>query len=167
MSDPIKVMIDILVPNTSYPVFGGALPEHYDPSVDASGPCYVVTVKGGTPHSEIPYRVYHLMLDCWAGINKFQVCRVAYEQARLALHGLVNTDFGGDGRVITMLETGVGQDQYDQATGWCRNVSTYEMWLTDGPGSPNDYVSPTQTVKQYVDAAIAAEDANDNLWGSF
>lgn len=143
-------------------VFGGQLPEHYNPEVSTAaepsgnGPAITIDVKGGSTHPEIPLQEVDLQIRIWAGINNNYVARAIYSRCFQVLHGLTGVITDG-GMVKRVLATIPGTDLVDSDTGWATIVGAFNMMIMDS-GSYPVYVpiTPTETAAQYTDAAIAA-----------
>lgn len=134
---------------------GGTVPEHFDPKL---GPCIVISVVGGQGHPEITAIMEpRLQLRCWANVNQSQLARQLYLAVYDALHGATNIDLGGYGRLITSQEAVCGQDVTDNDTGWATCLGMFNVAIAAGSsGSITDLINAQgQTVKQYVDAAVA------------
>jgi hypothetical protein len=149
-------------------VYGGQLPEHYNPEVESTaepagdGPAITLIIKGGTSHYEIPMQEVDLQLAVWAGINENQLARQVYERAYQVLDGLCNQNLGGAGRVIRIHANTPAQDNVDPDTGWVMMLSVFGVLIADTGAYPVDVViSPPETAAQYTDAAIAAIDGVD------
>ena len=156
MLDPVQMTISTLLqyaPLTALVganVYGGALPEHYDPT---SNPALVVTPKGGLSHSEMPLLDVDVQVRVWCGINQFVLGRNVYFQVYNALHGVTNVNFGSNGRLVSCLESSTAQELDDEATGWTGLLASYKLiCLQTDPFAPTDLITPTQTVAQYVTA---------------
>lgn len=166
MSDPIKVVKALILANSGVlaltsKVFGGVLPEHYDPSsivgtsTRIDGPAIVLNVIGGTPEPEMPVQKMTVQVSCWAGINQYLAARQVYYAVFAALHGQANLDFGDDGKLLSLLEQTSGRDVVDPDTGWIQVVASFDVQLTGGV-SITSSISANQSVKSYVDSGDAA-----------
>ena len=124
--DAIAMVVSILTTAT-YNVFGGTLPAGWDPSADANGHAFVVTIKGGTSEVEMPIKEFHVQLDCWGGQNEFVSVWAQQSAVSTLLESQDNKDFGLFGYLMTCVEINPGQTMYDQTTGWVRVVSSYTL----------------------------------------
>lgn len=128
MRDAIKVLRQVLLADAgivglAVSVYGGILPEHYDPT---SNPAIVITVKGGSAHSEIPLQNPSVQIQCWSGINEFVLAHQVDAAVFNALHGLTG-DYGADGRILVCLQESIGRDMVDPQAGWVQVVSSYKL----------------------------------------
>ena len=144
-------------------VYGGQLPEHYNPEVSSTaepagdGPAITIIVKGGSTHSEIPMQEVDVQLTIWAGVNQNLNARSIYERCFQVLHGLYMQSLGAAGQVLRVLATVPGQDVVDPDTGWATIVGAFNMMLIDNNQYPVDVqITPAETASEYTDAAIAA-----------
>jgi hypothetical protein len=144
-------------------VYGGQLPEHYNPEVSSvaepagDGPAITLIVKGGTTHAEIPLQEVDVQLTIWAGVNQNLNARAIYERCFQVLHGLCNQSLGSAGQVARILATVPGQDVVDADTGWATIIGAFNLMLIDTNQYPvNVQITPAETAAQYTDAAIAA-----------
>jgi hypothetical protein len=136
--DAIQLAIDALqgagIGLDSTNVFGGALPEHFDPTSNAA---LVIHVRGGQAHAEIPIVKSSVVITCWAGINQFKLARATYSKVFSALNGINNQDFGVDGCIIYSVEEMTGQDVVDPDTGWATVICAFEMLTRESSASNN------------------------------
>lgn len=144
-------------------VYGGQLPEHYNPENTqtgdpaGNGPAITLLVKGGTSHAEMPQQDVDVQVMVWAGINQNFAARAIYNRCFQVLHGLCNVKTGGAGIVNRILASTPGSDMADPDTGWATIVSSFSALMFDDGNYPVDIqVSATETAAQYTDAAIAA-----------
>ena len=144
-------------------VYGGQLPEHYNPEVESTaepagdGPAITLIIKGGTSHHEIPLQDVNLQLAVWTGINENYLARQIYERCYQVLDGLCNHNLGGAGLVIRIHAETPAQDNVDPDTGWVMMLSGFGVLMGDTNAYPvNVVISPPETAAQYTDAAIAA-----------
>lgn len=170
--DPILAVRTILLADTvaggivslvGQDIFGGELPEHYNPEVTSTaepagnGPAITMIVKGGTTHSEMPLQDVDVQLTIWAGVNQNLNARAIYERCFQVLHGLTGQSLGAAGTVNRILATQPAQDQVDPDTGWVMLIAPFSVMLTDNNQYPvNVMITPAVTAAQYTDAAIAA-----------
>lgn len=155
MADPIKIIRTLLLANGdftslltqlddgSYPIFGGILPEKFDPE---SNPGITISVKGGSSHSEMPIQDPTIQVRYWCGVNQFLLARSIYEAAYQALHGITNLDLGDDGKVISLLEEQLGQDVTDGDAGWATVMNTFNMKVTSPVFQGNPIISSSSAV---------------------
>lgn len=144
-------------------IFGGLLPEHYNPEVASTaepagnGPAITMIVKGGITHPEMPLQEVDVQLTIWAGINQNLNARAIYERCFQVLHGLTGQSLGAAGMVARILATQPAQDLVDNDTGWVMLIAPFNVMLVDNNQYPvNVMVTPAETAAQYTDAAIAA-----------
>lgn len=149
-------------------VYGGQLPEHYNPEDTQTGdpagdgPAITLLVKGGTTHAEMPQQDIDVQVVVWSGINQNFAARAIYNRCFQVLHGLCNVHTGGAGIVNRILASTPGSDVVDPDTGWATVVASFTTMLFDDGNYPVDIqVSATQTAAEYADAAIAAIDLVD------
>jgi hypothetical protein len=65
--------------------------------------------------------------------------------------------FGSDGRVLSSLETVIGQDLIDFDSGWTTVLGFFTVKVLEASvPSLTDYVDNSQTVKQYVDSQLVS-----------
>lgn len=150
MSDAVKVVRELLSGNldvtsllnelgdSNYPIFGGALPEYFDPT---NNPAIVITVKGGTSDSELPIQDIAVQVVCWAGINQFVLAREVYEAVFACLHGIANLNLGDDGKIIRCIEQAVGHDIVDPNARWVMVMNSFSLMLTAAELSTSAIVS--------------------------
>lgn len=172
MSDPVKMIRQILIGDAglrsllvetgsgAWPVFGGILPEHYNPTSltdgeNGTGPAIVISVKGGSTNPEIPLQSVSVQVASWCGVNEFAQAAAVYDAVFDALHGQQNLDFGDDGRLLSCVEESVAQSLVDPDAGWTMRVGSFMCMVTGGVSLTASVVN-NQTVKQYVDSSIAA-----------
>lgn len=162
MLDPVYMLIQLALANGTLTglvgqnVYGGALPEHFDPT---SNPALVLSIAGGRTHSEMPLQDAVVQVKVWAGVNQFVLARSAYNAVFNALHGQTNVSFGSNGRLVSCLEAMPAQEVYDPDSGWATLVSHYQVIAVSTDAfAPTDAITPTQTVAQYVQQEIAALD---------
>jgi hypothetical protein len=170
--DAILGMIEILAADTASGgivslvgnnVYGGQLPEHYNPEVNSAadpsgdGPAITIIVKGGTTHPEMPLQNVDVQLTVWAGVNQNFLARTIYERLLQVLHGLYGQSLGAAGIAHRILATIPAQDLVDQDTGWVQMLCAFNMMLGDNNQYPVDVaITPAETAAQYTNAAIAA-----------
>lgn len=171
MSDPVKLVKLILQGNAglqallvqagddSWPIFGGNLPEHYNPTSmtdgeHGTGPAVTISIKGGTTNSEIPLQTVSIQVTGWTGVNEFVQAQAVYEAIFQALHGQQNLDFGDDGKLLSCIEETVASSMVDPDAGWVMRVGSFTLMVTGGV-SLTAVITANETVKQYVDDSIA------------
>jgi len=144
-------------------VYGGQLPEHYNPEVSSTaepagdGPAITLLVKGGTSHSEMPQQDVDCQVQIWAGVNQNFPARAIYERCYQVLHGLCNVQTGGAGLVNRILAGTPGVDMVDPDTGWATIIGVFHvMIMYTGNYLVSIPVTATETAAQYTDAALAA-----------
>ena len=140
MTDAVKLVRKALLADTGVAalvgtnVFGGSLPEHYDPSsvvgtsTTTDGPAVVLTVRGGTVDPEMPLQYISVQAHCWAGVNDFVTARKVYNAVLDALHGFAQ-DYGTDGRIMSCLAETIGSDMVDPEAGWTAVVGAFKLIL--------------------------------------
>lgn len=166
MIDPIKLVrrwllgtasvTDLLGTNTGGSIYGGGdLPEKFDPAL---GPAIQIFVSSGTNAPEIREEVMpRLTIKCWANVNEYALARSVYRAVYDVMHGANMVDFGDDGRVISCQSVTQGQELTDPDTSWVNVVGFFVLdAIQTTPTSLSDFVSDTQTVKDYIDQQIAA-----------
>lgn len=155
MADPIKIIRALLLASTevtslltqlddgSYPVFGGVLPEEFNPE---SNPAITISIRGGSSHSEMPIQDPSIQVRYWCGVNQFLLARQVYEAAYQSLHGISNLDMGDDGKIICLLEEVLGQDITDSEMGWATVMNTFGLKVTAPAFLGNPIVSNNSVV---------------------
>lgn len=144
-------------------VYGGQLPEHYNPEPSTTaepsgnGPAITLLVKGGTTHAEMPSQDVDVQVMVWAGTNKNFDARSVYNRCFQVLHGLCNVMTGVAGQVKRIIAMTPGVDMTDPDTGWATILGAFNVMIMDDGSYPvNVPVTPIETAAQYTDAAIAA-----------
>lgn len=144
-------------------IFGGQLPEHYNPEVSSTaepagnGPALTLLVKGGSTHAEMPLQEVDVQIMVWAGVNENFLARAIYNRCFQVLHGLTDVRLGGAGDVKRILATSPAVDMVDPDTGWATIYGAFNVMVMDNGSYPVFVpVTPTETAAQYTDAAIAA-----------
>lgn len=144
-------------------VYGGQLPEHYNPEASTSaepsgdGPAITLLVKGGSTHPEMPIQEVDVQVQVWAGVNQNYSARLIYARCFQVLHGLCMVSAGAAGLVKRIIATVPGVDLVDPDTGWSTIVGAFNVMIADDGNYPvNVPITPTETAAQYTDAAIAA-----------
>lgn len=123
--EPVRLFLDILRDaGFIYGYYGGTLPIHYDPT---GKPAAVVTVKGGSTHSEFLLQKFAIQVACWAGVNEFVLSRKASFLVAAAAHGINNKNGGQYGVTVACVETAPGQEVVDPDSGWSTTISTFEL----------------------------------------
>lgn len=164
MIDPVQIVRQWLLASNlvqaiaGSDVFGEVLPEHYDPT---SNSAVVISIKGGAGHAEIaPLREAEIQIKCWAGINQFVLAQSLYGAVYDTMHSKSMVSFAGFGTVLTSYEMLMGHSVVDPDTGWATVVGAFHMQLRqDDVSTLPTWIDNTETVKQYIDSQIAAEDA--------
>jgi hypothetical protein len=155
-------------------IFGGQLPEHYNPEVTSTaepagnGPAITLVVKGGDTHYEIPLQEVDVQVTTWAGVNENGLARSVYNAVLAALDELIGVDTGAGGLVKRIHAGMPGQDIVDADTGWVMNVSAFHVMLMDStPSSVNDIggfdddYSPYQV--GYITGLDGGQEPQDNF----
>lgn len=144
-------------------MFGGQLPEHYNPEVSSTaepagnGPAITLLVKGGSTHPEMPLQEVDVQVKVWAGINANFLSRSIYNRCFQVLNGLCMVPVGAAGLVKRILATVPGVDDVDPDTGWSVTLGAFNVMIMDNGQYPVFVpITPTETAAQYTDAAIAA-----------
>lgn len=139
LSDTVSGGIVSLVGNN---VFGGQLPEHYNPEVNSAaepagdGPAIVIVVKGGSTHDEIPMQDVDVQLSIWAGVNQNFLARAIYNRCYQVLNGQNNIYLGGAGNIIGSRATIPAIDLVDSDTGWVMLTCAFNMLIADNGEIP-------------------------------
>ncbi len=123
--EPVRLFLDILRDGGFiFNYYGGSLPIGYDPT---GNPAVVVTVKGGSSHSEMLLQKFSLQVKVWGGVNEFVASRyVSFNVAQIA-HGVNNKNGGQFGTTVACVETAPGQEVVDPDSGWTSVISTFEL----------------------------------------
>lgn len=153
---------DLLGTNPAGSIYGGSdLPEKFDPEL---GPAVQVTLAGGTVHAEIiGETMSRVQVKAWANVNEYKLAHELFRAVYAVMHGANMVDFGDDGRILSCQATTPGQDVTDPDVSWVSVLGFFEVdAIQTSPASLTDFVSSTQTVKDYVDQQIDLEDAVEN-----
>jgi hypothetical protein len=133
-------------------------------------------MSGGPGDSEItPLVTPRVTVKVWALPNQQKLARQVFRACYDQMHGASMVDFGADGRIVSCSAQDTGQDITDPS-GWTSVVGVFGIQIVQTTGiSTSNFASTTLTVIQYIDAAVAAavaaamvaDDANENNWGTF
>lgn len=117
----------LLGTNANNSIYGGDLPEHFDPALGAG---IQIFTAGGSSDSEIVVLVRERkQIRVWAGTEQYDVARAIYGAIHDAIHGQSMVVLGApaNGTIVTCNEVSSGQDITDPDTGWATVVAFYEI----------------------------------------
>jgi hypothetical protein len=139
------------------------LPEFFDPKL---GPAIQLFRMPAAQNADIPPILDDkIMVKAWADVNKYLLSQNLFAAIMDVMHGATEIKLNNGTILRSMMSSGP-QDVTDPETGWVSTIGIFQVLCFTQVPSIADFVDDSQTVKQYIDAAIAAEEAAED-WGSF